>query len=113
MQSLKELTPASRAETLPGKRRQFGIVSEQTDNAANATESSKQESIREIFENDNGMIIVKKEHDIYYIRHNIIFAKAGDVFFMPRKVPHDFIISEETLVSKEELARIDASLKIF
>ena len=41
-------------------------------------------------ENTDGLIIVKKGDGVYYVRYDIIFAKAGDVFFMPRRVPEGF-----------------------
>ena len=34
--------------------------------------------------------IVKTTEGVYYVDNDIIFAKAGDVFFMPRKLPPDF-----------------------
>lgn len=45
--------------------------------------------------NEEGYIIVKKGEGVYYVRYDIIFAKAGDVFFMPRKVPDDFSVDTD------------------
>jgi hypothetical protein len=49
-----------------------------------------------------GLLLVREGGDIFFVRYDIIFAKAGDVFFMPRKVPKDFVINSETILSKEE-----------
>lgn len=51
------------------------------------------------------MIIFKDEDDVFYIRHDIIYAKAGDVFYMPRKVPDDFRIETAEMLSKEEFEK--------
>jgi len=66
----------------------------------NALSGSRPASVKQA----DGLLIVKNGNDIYYIRHDIIMAKAGDVFFMPRKVPADFMLNGEMLVSEEETA---------
>lgn len=45
-----------------------------------------------------GIIIVKKGEGVYYVRYNIIFAKAGDMFFMPRKVPNGFSSDSDHII---------------
>lgn len=45
---------------------------------------------KSIPEQSNGLIVVDRADGKFYIRHNIIYAKAGDVFYMPRKIPDDF-----------------------
>jgi quercetin dioxygenase-like cupin family protein len=49
-------------------------------------------------ENQDGFIIVKKGEGVYYVRYDIIFAKAGDVFFMPRKVPQGFNLESDCVI---------------
>lgn len=49
-------------------------------------------------ENQDGFIIVKKGEGVYYVRYDIIFAKAGDVFFMPRKVPANFNLDTDLVI---------------
>lgn len=49
-------------------------------------------------ENQDGFIIVKKGEGVYYVRYDIIFAKAGDVFFMPRKVPANFSVDTDLVI---------------
>ena len=51
-----------------------------------------------ITENQDGFIIVKKGEGVYYVRYDIIFAKAGDVFFMPRKVPQGFNLESDRVI---------------
>jgi hypothetical protein len=107
------LTSATSEKDFPLERRQSGIVSEQAKRSLKVNEPSGTEPQQEVFRNEDGLIIVKQKHDIFYIRHNIIIAKAGDIFYMPRKVPENFIINEETLMSKEDLEKLDAYLKVF
>jgi hypothetical protein len=49
-------------------------------------------------ENQDGFIIIKKGEGVFYVRYDIIFAKAGDVFFMPRKVPDDFNVDTDLVI---------------
>jgi len=49
-------------------------------------------------ENQDGFILVKKGDGVYYVRYDIIFAKAGDVFFMPRKVPQGFSLESDRVI---------------
>jgi hypothetical protein len=49
-------------------------------------------------ENNDGFILVKKDDGVYYVRYDIIFAKAGDVFFMPRKVPQGFNLGSDRVI---------------
>jgi quercetin dioxygenase-like cupin family protein len=49
-------------------------------------------------ENQDGFILVKKGEGVYYVRYDIIFAKAGDVFFMPRKVPQGFSLESDRVI---------------
>jgi hypothetical protein len=49
-------------------------------------------------ENQDGFILVKKDEGVYYVRYDIIFAKAGDVFFMPRKVPQGFSLESDRVI---------------
>lgn len=51
-----------------------------------------------VTENEEGFIIVKKGEGVYYVRYDIIFAKAGDVFFMPRKVPQGFNLESDRVI---------------
>ena len=51
-----------------------------------------------VTENHDGFILVKKGEGVYYVRYDIIFAKAGDVFFMPRKVPQGFNVESDKVI---------------
>lgn len=51
-----------------------------------------------VTENQDGFILVKKGEGVYYVRYDIIFAKAGDVFFMPRKVPQGFNLESDRVI---------------
>ena len=48
--------------------------------------------------NQEGSLIIKEGEGVYYVRYNIIFAKAGDVFFMPRVVPKDFSLDTDKVI---------------
>jgi hypothetical protein len=58
----------------------------------------KQDAESATTENKEGFIIVKKGEGVYYVRYDIIFAKAGDVFFMPRKVPEGFNLESDRVI---------------
>ena len=49
-------------------------------------------------ENQDGFILVKQGEGVYYVRYDIIFAKAGEVFFMPRKVPQGFNLASDRVI---------------
>ena len=49
-------------------------------------------------DNQEGSIIIKEGEGVYFVRYNIIFAKAGDVFFMPRLVPENFNLETDTVI---------------
>jgi len=49
-------------------------------------------------DNQDGFILIKKGEGVYYVRYDIIFAKAGDVFFMPRKVPKGFNLESDQVI---------------
>ena len=49
-------------------------------------------------DNQDGFIIIKKGEGVFYVRYDIIFAKAGDVFFMPRKVPQGFSLESDMVI---------------
>jgi len=49
-------------------------------------------------ENQEGSIIIKEGGGIFYVKYNIIFAKAGDMFFMPRLVPEDFNLETDKVI---------------
>ena len=49
-------------------------------------------------DNQDGFIIIKEGEGVFYVRYDIIFAKAGDVFFMPRKVPDDFSVDSDKII---------------
>lgn len=48
--------------------------------------------------NQEGSIIIKEGEGVFYVRYNIIFAKAGDVFFMPRLVPENFNLETDKVI---------------
>jgi hypothetical protein len=60
--------------------------------------SKKQDAVSAKEDNKNGFIIIKKGEGVFYIRYDIIFAKAGDVFFMPRKVPDNFSLDTDKVI---------------
>ena len=51
-----------------------------------------------VTDNQDGFIIIKKGEGVFYIRYDIIFAKAGDVFFMPRRVPQGFNLESDRVI---------------
>ena len=51
-----------------------------------------------VADNQDGFILVKKGEGVYYVRYDIIFAKAGDVFFMPRKVTQGFNLESDRVI---------------
>lgn len=108
MQSLIKKSKSTACEkTIPELRRHFGIASQQTTTpeATLPVYDTEKVSQRHIYKNDDGMIIFRDEDDVFYIRHDIIYAKAGDVFYMPRKVPDDFRIETAEMLSKEEFEK--------
>lgn len=94
MQTLtKKSKLAACVPAFPGDRRRFGVPTEPSEIKPSAvkrsnTQEPKPEQSRN--KNEEGFIIVKKGEGVFYVRYDIIFAKAGDIFFMPRKVPKDF-----------------------
>lgn len=94
MQTLiKKSKSAAGVQGFPGDRRHFGIVTQPANiKSASVNTNKTQEEEPGQFEDNNeeGFIIVKKGEGVFYIRYDIIFAKAGDILFMPRKVPKDF-----------------------
>jgi hypothetical protein len=50
-------------------------------------------------ENQAGFLLVKKDEGVYYVRYDIIFAKAGDIFFMPRKVSQGSSLESDRVIS--------------
>ena len=49
--------------------------------------------------NEDGFIMIKEGVGVFYIRYDIIFAKAGDIFFMPRKVPQNFNSGSDKIIT--------------
>jgi hypothetical protein len=91
--------------SFPGARRYFRVASENTGKMqadSEANDGSKNQAERQ-----DGLLVVKEGGGVFYIRYDIIFAKAGDVFFMPRKVPEGFIINSDTILTKEELKQYE------
>ena len=49
-------------------------------------------------DDQEGTIVIKKGEGVYFVKYNIIFAKAGDVFFMPRAVPEGFAVDTDEVI---------------
>ncbi|MBL7696502.1 MAG: hypothetical protein JNK79_00015 [Chitinophagaceae bacterium] len=62
--------------------------------------SYERQDAESAIENNNheGSIIIKEGEGVYYVRYNIILAKAGDVFFMPRMVPENFNLETDKVI---------------
>jgi hypothetical protein len=71
--------------------------------SVNSPQAQNSDSVKDE-NNSNGFIIVKKGEGVYYVRYDIIFAKAGDIFFMPRKVPNDFSLDTDKIIPFEASA---------
>jgi hypothetical protein len=69
----------------------------------NHDNTNDSESAREK-DNNKGFILIRKGDGVYYVRYDIIFAKAGDVFFMPRKVPQNFDDESDEIIPFEATA---------
>ena len=50
---------------------------------------------------------------MYYVDNDIIFAKAGDVFFMPRKLPPDFETEPGDLPTRANAKQIEVMSEEF
>jgi hypothetical protein len=101
MQTLIEKSKsASAAIGYPEDRRHFGVPSEPANKkaAVNNNASTEPVSSQEEDKNEEGFIIVKEGLGVFFIRYDIIFAKAGDIFFMPRKVPDNFNSDSDTII---------------
>jgi hypothetical protein len=82
-----------------GNRNHFGkMVAPVNDNSTQASDNARGK------DNNNGFILIKKGEGVYYVRYDIIFAKAGDVFFMPRKVPQNFNVESDEIIPFEATA---------
>ena len=57
--------------------------------------------------------IVKRKEGVYYVDNDIIFAKAGDVFFMPRKLPPDFETEPGDLPTRANAKQIEVMSEDF
>src|SRR4051812_4226332 len=98
MQSLVQKRCSGCGVERVGGGRHFRVASEPKVNNSINIQPEETKSLSQIMKNDNGLIVVNGKNGIFYIRHDIIFAKAGDVFFMPRKVPADFRVEEEAVL---------------
>lgn len=58
----------------------------------------KQDAVGAETDNHEGSIIIKEGEGVFYVKYNIIFAKAGDMFFMPRLVPDDFNLETDKVI---------------
>ena len=77
-------------------RNHFGkVVAPVNENNTQSSDSAREK------DNSNGFILIKKGEGVYYVRYDIIFAKAGDVFFMPRKVPQNFNVETDEIIPFE------------
>lgn len=63
-------------------------------------------------DSQEGSIIVKEGEGVYYVRYNIIFAKAGDVFYMPRLVPEDFSLESDKVIPFKAFAGVFESASL-
>ena len=107
MQSSVAMKSANGLRAVPVVRRHLRIVSDNL-KSPSAPDSRQTQGTRHVYKTEDGMIIVKAEEGVFYIRHNIIFAKAGDVFYMPRKIPADFDIKAERVITDAELSNIES-----
>ena len=57
--------------------------------------------------------IVKRKEGVYYVDNDIIFAKAGDVFFMPRKLPPGFETEPGDLPTRANAKQIEVMSEEF
>ena len=57
--------------------------------------------------------IVKRKEGVYYVDNDIIFAKAGDVFFMPRKLPPGFETEATGLATRAKAKQIEVMSEEF
>ena len=108
MQSQKLNQSALFSRPQPLAARDYGVAVA-TLKIASAQDPEQTPATRHVYKTEDGMIIVQSNDGLFYIRHNIIFAKAGDVFYMPRKIPADFEIEAERIISAYELSQIEAT----
>lgn len=100
------ITKSKREKCLcSASRRDFGFAPDASGKmiAPVSPQAQTSDSVTEQ-DNESGFIIVKKGEGVYYVRYDIIFAKAGDIFFMPRKVPADFSLDTDRVIPFEASA---------
>jgi hypothetical protein len=76
-----------------GNRNHFGKMVASVNNNITQPSGSGGEK-----DDTNGFILMKKGEGVYYVRYDIIFAKAGDVFYMPRKVQQNFNVDTDAII---------------
>jgi hypothetical protein len=100
MQTLiKKSKFAACLKAFPEDRRHFGANSQPVNiksASVNKNVTPDQPNIEE------GLILVKEGEGVFYIRYDIIFAKAGDILFMPRRVPKDFKLDTDQVITLKE-----------
>ncbi|MEO6671496.1 MAG: cupin domain-containing protein [Ferruginibacter sp.] len=84
----------------PGNRMSFRLTAQETNNALSVIDvrmTPGSEPPRHIHEREDETIIMHEGTATFFIADDIINAKKGDIIFMPRMVPHHFVVTSATV----------------
>lgn len=76
----------------------FLLTSKETNNALSIMDGTAvkgSEPPRHVHEHEDETFIIKEGEMDFYIGDQVIHAKAGDIVFAPRKVPHHFVVKSD------------------
>ncbi|MFT3910282.1 MAG: cupin domain-containing protein [Ferruginibacter sp.] len=85
--------------TRPGVRMSFRLTAQETNNALSVIDvriTPGGEPPRHVHEREDETNIIHDGTITYFIGDDIINAKKGDIVFMPRGVPHHFVVTSPT-----------------
>jgi quercetin dioxygenase-like cupin family protein len=83
----------------PGNRMWFRLTAKETNNALSVIDvqmTPGSEPPRHVHQWEDETIIIHEGTATFFVGNDIINAKKGDVVFMPRMVPHHFVITSAT-----------------
>ena len=85
--------------TRPGVRMSFRLTAQETNNAISVIDvrlTPGSEPPRHVHQREDETNIIHDGTITYFIGDDIINAKKGDIVFMPRGVPHHFVVTSPT-----------------
>jgi quercetin dioxygenase-like cupin family protein len=101
--TINETVLTGTVRAYPGCRMHFRVSSDDTNNSLAVVDIISvpgSEPPRHIHQFEDELIFLKKGEAAIYIGDDMVEAKAGDIVFMPRGIPHHFkILSEKAMIT--------------